>query len=136
MVELLIALAVTTIGLTGVMSMHSSSARANRLAKETTAATSICDRSMEELRGISVDEIVTTLGAGVLPLQTALADVDLGPVTYARTLIADEVAGTPGLVRFRIEVEWTEAGGTWGDDNGRYDHTISLEVVRTRLELL
>jgi len=136
MVELLVALAVTMIGLTGVMAMHTSSARANRVTKETTAATEICERTMEQLRALSVDEIVTTLGEGELPLEVELSVATTGHVTYTRLLSADEVADNPNLVRFRVQVEWAEAGGVLGADGGRYDHSISLELVRTKLELL
>jgi hypothetical protein len=136
MVELLVALAVTTIGLTGVVAMHTSSARANRLSKETTAATSICERTMEQLRAMSIDEIVATLGEGELPFETVLTDVDAGHVSYARLLSGQEVEDNPGLVKLRIDVDWTEAGGDPGESGGRFDHTITLEVVRTKLELL
>lgn len=136
MVELLVTLAVTLIGLTGVMAMHTSSARSNRLAKETTGATSICERTMEQLRAMSVDEIVAMLGEGELPFDTALTDVETGHVTYTRQLTAEEIEASPGLVLFRIDVDWTEGDAQPGDDGGRYDHTISLEVLRTKLELL
>ena len=76
MVELLVTLAVTLIGLTGVMSMHTSSARSNRTAKESTEATSVCERTMEQLRELSVDEMVITFGAGELPFSAELTDVD------------------------------------------------------------
>ncbi len=136
MVEVLVTLAVTLIGLTGVVAMHTSSARSNRLSKETTGATSICERTMEQLRAMSVDEIVATLGEGELPFDTGLTDVDTGHVTYTRSLSAEEVEASPGLVLFRIDVDWTESNGQSGAEGGRYDHTISLEVVRTKLELL
>lgn len=136
MVELLVTMAVTVIGLTGVVAMHTSSARSNRIAKESTAATSICERTMEELRGTSVDEIVTSYGNGELPFETYLDDVEEGKVAYTRRVSGAEVEDNPGLVRLRVDVDWTEAGGQPGDEGGRFDHTISLEVVRTRLEQL
>lgn len=137
MVELLVTLAVTVIGLAGLVAIHGSGIKANRVSRESAGAIEVGERIMEDLRGIPADQIAPRFDPdGTLPVDVQLGTVTGGPVPYAVRLIAEEIPADTDLVRIRIEVNWTELGAAPGAEGGRYDHRIVLEMVRTKLEQL
>jgi type II secretory pathway pseudopilin PulG len=135
-VEILVALAITVIALMGLLSLHTSSIKGNQATQRLTQATVLAERTMEDLRSMSMAQIQTQYGGGVLPItEVGLPAVDDGQVVYSRLLWAQETAADPDLVLIRVEVRWTDDGAE-PTPGGFFDHAISLEIIRTKLELL
>lgn len=150
LMELLITMAITTIGMVGVMTLHLSVGRGNDGAARTNEAMTVATETLEWLRSMSFPELQTELG--VNPVMGTPVTVDLDPVpgraaltfrrrTIITVLSGQNVAGNDTrLARFRVEVAWTDdnAVRTAGDGfaNGFYDHSVAFELVRTAKELL
>jgi len=141
LLELLITLSVTTIGLVGLLSLHVSVARGNDGASRAAEAQQLCASELEALRAMKLSELAATLNGGnptlVLPstrVQT-LTGRNLLPFT-----VTSSVAGLPSasssLIRIRVVAQWAEDGATFGSNGGAYDHQIALEVIRTLEEAL
>lgn len=150
LLELLITLAITTIGMVGVMTLHLSVGRGNDGAARTNEAMTVAQETLEWLRSMSFPELQSELG--VNPVMGSPVTVDLDPVpgraamTFRRRTIITVISGqnTAGndtrLTRFRVEVGWTDDGAVRtasdGFAGGFYDHSIAFELVRTAKEFL
>ncbi|MEZ4360876.1 MAG: prepilin-type N-terminal cleavage/methylation domain-containing protein [Kofleriaceae bacterium] len=146
LLELLITLAITTIGMVGVMSLHLSVGRGNEGAARANEAVTVATETVEWLRSMTFPELEAALG--VVPalgpdVIVALADVPgRNAMAFRRRAIVRVLSGGPGtrLTRFRVEVGWTEEGAarTLADDfaNGAFDHSVAFEFVRTEREFL
>jgi hypothetical protein len=146
--ELLITLAIATVGMVGVMSLHLSVGRGNEGAARSNEALSVASETVEWLRSMTFPEVVTELGAQPVfgaPLTVALpAVIGRAAMTFRRRTIATVLSGNQAaqnrLTRFRVEVSWTEDGAvrTAADNfsGGRFDHSVSFEFVRTEKENL
>ncbi|MCG8417321.1 MAG: prepilin-type N-terminal cleavage/methylation domain-containing protein [Proteobacteria bacterium] len=133
LLELLIALAVTVVGLAGLMSLHVATMKGNRTAAHTADATTIAQQTMEELRSMSMAEITTRHGP--LPI-TGVNNMDTvdgrAGMTFTRDLSVREMSGF--LVMMRIVVNWTEDGSDPATVDEQYRHKVALELIRTSLE--
>ncbi len=137
LIELLVAMTVTVIGLAGLLAVQVATVKGNLGGANLAEANVMCQQSIEQLRSMSMTEMQAKYG--MLPI----AGVDLGTMTgragqtYKRSLSAVELtAASADLVRLRVDVTWTEGGAAVGAEGGRYDHRLSLEFIRTRQEAL
>jgi prepilin-type N-terminal cleavage/methylation domain-containing protein len=141
LLELLITLSVTTVGLVGLLALHQSVVRGNDGASRSAEAQQIGATTLESLRAQRIDAMMKTLtGSTALALPTAphvTTAVGRGGMTYTVTTTVDQPPGAPpGLIRIRVVTSWTEDGGTRGAMGGQLDHALALEVIRTPEEAL
>ena len=141
LLELLITLSVTTIGLIGLLSLHLSVARGNDGASRSAEAQQIGAAVLEGLRSQSVTAMMQTLtgNSGAAPPVTApvITAQGRGGMTFRITRKVAALNGSStSLWRIRVETAWTEDGGTAGANGGQLDHSLALEVVRTTEEAL
>lgn len=141
LLELLITLSVTTIGLVGLLALHLSVVRSNDGASRSAEAQQIGAATLESLRAQRVDDMMIALTGSATPALPTKPDettmVGRGGRTYKVTTTVDAPPGTStSLLRIRVVTSWTEDGGTAGANGGQLDHALALEVVRTREEAL
>ncbi|HKE14208.1 MAG TPA: prepilin-type N-terminal cleavage/methylation domain-containing protein [Kofleriaceae bacterium] len=136
MIEVLVTLAVTLIGLAGLMALHHVVSEGNSSAGRTTEASAIAETALEEVRQLAFAQIETQFGTA--PIDAELEDATgKGDHVYRRRLLIEPIdAVSPDLFRVRIEVSWTEDGAAAGSDEGAHDHTFVLETLRTRQEVM
>lgn len=136
LIELLVAMVVTMIGLAGLLSLHTSAMQGSQAASQFGEANTLARAAMEELRSMSVSELETRYGT--LPVRGLVLDTVSGRAgqSYTRTIDIEETAASSELVRMTVIVSWTEQGAIPGSDGGRYDHSVRIELVRTRKEAL
>jgi prepilin-type N-terminal cleavage/methylation domain-containing protein len=141
LLELLITLSVTTIGLIGLLSLHLSVARGNDGASRSAEAEQIGAQVIESLRAQRIPDMMQTLAHNPNAVPPVTGDPMTASgrngMTYriARTVTSLTGAST-SLWRIRVEVSWTEDGATPGSNGGQLDHMIPLELVRTVEESL
>ncbi|HUQ02360.1 MAG TPA: prepilin-type N-terminal cleavage/methylation domain-containing protein [Kofleriaceae bacterium] len=138
LVELLVTLGVTVIGLMGLLSLYVVTARGNALGAHSGEAVAVAEATVEEVRNTSIDDLLTTHGAATLPLDINLNTVAgrAGTTFNRRMLVTELTATSPNLVKIRIEVVWTDGHASAGAQGGLYDHRVSLELIRTASEAL
>jgi prepilin-type N-terminal cleavage/methylation domain-containing protein len=141
LLELLLTLTVTTIGLVGLLSLHLSIARGNDLANRSAEAASIGNAALEQLRAARIPDMMQLLTGS--PTGTPPVNKNFGTVvgrngmTFRRQVKVTQLNNaSTSLWLIRVEVGWTEDGATQGADSGMLDHTIASEVVRTVEEAL
>ncbi|MGN6108008.1 MAG: type IV pilus modification PilV family protein [Kofleriaceae bacterium] len=141
LLELLITLGVTTVGLVGLLSLHLSIARGNDGASRAAEATQVGHATLEELRSARIPDMMQQLVGN--PTATPPVDLTLSTVagragmTYRRRVVVTELtAASASLWKIRVEVEWTEDGAAEGANAGAFDHRIAVEVIRTVEEAL
>jgi prepilin-type N-terminal cleavage/methylation domain-containing protein len=134
LLELLVTMAVTVIGLLGLMAMHVATVKGNEATARASAAVSVAQDTLEELRSTSMTGLVTRFAVTDLPIDANLNTVvGRDGTTYSRRVRIDELTGVSrDLVKLRVEVTWTEDGQAANGDAD--DHKVGLEVVRTTLE--
>ena len=141
LLELLITLSVTTIGLIGLLALHLSIARGNDGASRAAEAEQITATALEDLRGQSPGTLMRTLTGNplALPPATAAAYTVLGrngmPYRVTRSVTALNAAST-SLWLIRVSTSWGEEGAAIGAVGDPLTHTIALEVIRTIEERL
>lgn len=136
LLELLITMAVTVVGLLGLMAMYVATAKGNEATARSSAAVTIAQETLEELRSMSMAKLVASFGQTDLPIDANLDTVaGRDGTTYNRHVTVDEVAAVSrDLVKLRVEVTWTEDNAQAGANSGAYDHRVGLEVVRSTIE--
>ena len=141
LLELLITLSVTTIGLIGLLSLHLSVTRGNDGASRSAEAQQIGASILEGLRSQSATGMMAALtgSSATLPPVTAPLITVAGRAgmtfTVARSVTA--LAGaSSNLWRIRVVTSWAEDGATLGSNGGQLDHSLALEVIRTVEEAL
>jgi prepilin-type N-terminal cleavage/methylation domain-containing protein len=140
LLELLITLSVTTIGLIGLLSLHLSIARGNDGASRSAEAQQIGATELETLRSLNSGALMVALGAASTASPPVIAPVKIVAgrpgMTYRviRSVVA--LPGTTSLWRIRVETAWTDDGAAQGANGGQLDHMLPLEVVRTLEEAL
>ncbi len=142
LLELLVTMSVTLIGLAGLLSIYAASARGAAGARYTSEAIDLCEETLEAFRGTPVAEIeaiaaygpITNAGWG--PADHHEGDVvGTSGVTFRRSVEARGIDGSEQqLVWLRVTVAWTEDGAAPGAEGGLYDHQVSLEMLRSRRE--
>jgi len=136
LIEVLITLAVTLIGLAGLMTLHHVVSDGTGSAARMAEASSIAETALEEVRQLAFTRIESQFGAPPVDAELEQA-AGKGERLYDRRLLIeplDEVS--PDLFRVRIEVSWTDDGAEPGSDDGAHDHTFVLETFRTRQEAM
>jgi len=136
LLELLITLSVTTIGLIGLLALHLSIVRGNDGASRVAEAEQITATALEELRAQSPSTMMKTLTGDSLamPPATAAAYPVLGRngmrynVTRSVTALT---AVSPSLWLVHVSTSWAEEGAAIGLRGDPLTHTIALEVIRT-----
>lgn len=140
LMELLITLSVTTIGLIGLLSLHLSIARGNDGASRSAEAQQIGATELEALRALSSSALMVALGASATSVPPVTAPVKTvtgrGNMTYRIDRSVTAVAGSTSLWRIRVETRWTDDGAVAGTNGGQLDHMLPLEIVRTLEEAL
>jgi prepilin-type N-terminal cleavage/methylation domain-containing protein len=130
LLELLITLSVTTIGLIGLLALHLSITRGNDGASRAAEAEQITSAALESLRAQSVANMLTTIGN--TPTSTVLGRNGLPyNVTQSSTVLTQV---STSLILVRVQTTWTEAGAAFGSGSGSaapLNHAIALEVIRT-----
>jgi prepilin-type N-terminal cleavage/methylation domain-containing protein len=136
LIEVLVGMTITLIGLAGALSLHTTMANGNATAARTSRATAIAEQTLEDLRGSTIEQLIADYGdTPTLPIDGAeVGEVEEAGVVFARFLDVTETPNDPDLVRVRVEVRWLDTGGVSSD--GQYDHTISFELIRTKTEAL
>lgn len=146
LLELLITLSVTTIGLIGLLALHLSISRGNDGASRSAEAQQIGTAELEALRAQNYNTLMTTLTGSpttVLPFAPARIDAPLktvqgrGGMTYRVSRSVSALSGSASsLLRIRVETAWTDDGAAAGANAGQLDHMLPLEVIRTVEESL
>lgn len=126
MVELLITLSISVIGMTGALALHLATARANAGSAATADAIAAAQKTLEDARSQSYAELIASYGA--LPIDDDFGGTTITgrTETFTRRIQIDPVGGNNDLLRVRVEISWNDLG----------DHTIALELLRTRQEQL
>ncbi|HWU91038.1 MAG TPA: prepilin-type N-terminal cleavage/methylation domain-containing protein [Kofleriaceae bacterium] len=150
LLELLMTLGVTTVGLVGLLSLHLSIARGNDGASRAAEAAQIGTTVLESLRAARKPDMVAMLTGNALdppPIDVPFCRRNEGVVettatgrngmTYrCRVVVVELTAASPSLWRIRVEIGWTEDGAAQGAQGGALDHLIAVEVIRTVEEAL
>jgi type IV pilus modification protein PilV len=123
LIEILVALLVTVVGLAGVMMMQAETVRSNRRAQQFTRAANLAEEIMEVSRGTRVDLLLD--GVTYDPQE-------IGGTTYAIALQAAEVATGSNLVRVIVTVTYSEDN----DSSSADDRVARVEMLRTKTEAL
>ncbi|MBE7451219.1 MAG: prepilin-type N-terminal cleavage/methylation domain-containing protein [Kofleriaceae bacterium] len=138
LLEMLITLAVTVIGLTGLLSLHVVTTKGNAITSRSGEGVAIAEATVEEIRNLTLPALFTELGVSALPVDVNLDTVaGRAGVTFNRRVQVTELtAVSTNLVKIRVEVSWTDAGAAPGAEGGIHDHRVSLELIRTASESL
>jgi prepilin-type N-terminal cleavage/methylation domain-containing protein len=123
LMEVLVALVITIIGLAGVLMMQASTVKSNRQNAEFTRASMIAEETLEGARSTKI----TTLLNGV----TVPAQVYNG-ISYNITLTAQELSTGSNLVLITAAVTYSEDNDTSTAD----DRTARFQMIRTKTETL
>ena len=124
LIEVLIALLITIVGLAGVLMMQASSSRANRQNAEFTHASMIAEETLEGARGMNIDTLLAN--------NLTYAPQTYSGVVYNITLNAALLPASTNLVRITAAVTYSEDNDTSAVD----DRTARFQLIRTRTERL
>lgn len=149
LIEILVAMTVTIIGLAGLMSLYTTTVQGNSRAARTVMASTVAQQTMEELRSLPAQEPVTgyqgptleTLLGSIPAFDVPLLDVTAQDGTIFKREVTVEPLVLPSqplskLLRIRVVISWTDEGAVITTTDRRLKHTIVLESVRTRQDLL
>lgn len=138
LLELLITLAITVIGLTGLLSLFVVTAKGNTTTSQSGEAVAVAEATLEEVRNLSLTAMYAQFGVSSLPIDANLNTVaGRAGVTFNRRVQVTEMTATStNLVKIRVEITWTDAGAAAGANGGMHDHRISFELIRTGTEQL
>jgi hypothetical protein len=135
-IDILITLAVTLIGLAGLMTLHHVISRGMASASRMAEASSIAEAALEEVRQLRFSRIQSLFGEPPIDVELEAAE-GKGERVYGRHLMVEALDGVSvDLFRVRVEVTWSDDGAAAGSDDGVHDHTFVLETFRTRQEAL
>jgi type IV pilus assembly protein PilV len=123
LMEVMVSLVITIIGLAGVLRMQSITAKSNRRSAQFTRAANIAEETMESIRGTKITELL----AGV-----TYGSVTYNGVEYSITTTATEVADNTNLVLLTVSVTYDEDGDTSTSD----DRRARVQMLRTKTETL
>ena len=136
LLELLVTMAVTVIGLLGLMAMYVATAKGNEATARSSQAVTIAQDTLEELRSLSMQALVDEFGQTDLPIDANLDTIaGRDGTTYSRRVTVDELTTVSrDLVKLRVEVSWSDDNAAAGSDDGANDHKVGLEIVRSTVE--
>lgn len=124
LLEILVALTVTVIGLLGVMAMQATTVRSNRDAAMFTRAANFAEEVMERTRGLSVTQLQAA-GLTFSPLEIA------GTTYTVSATAVDLPAPNDNLAMVTVRVVYDEDGDATSTDD---DRTAIVQMIRTRTE--
>jgi hypothetical protein len=150
LLELLMTLGVTTVGLVGLLSLHLSIVRANDAAGRAAEASQIGNAVLESLRAARTPDMMAMLtgsSTDTPPIDLQFCRRNNGTIEATtvgrnnmtfrcRVVVVPLTAASPNLWRLRVEVGWTEDGAARAAEGGSLDHLIAVEVIRTTQEAL
>lgn len=152
LLELLMTLGVTTVGLIGLLALHLSLVRGNDGASRAAEATQLGEATLESLRAARTARDMAELLTGDPDAQPPIdvpwcrrneanaveaTAVGRNGLTFrCRVVVVAPDPGAPGLWRVRVEIGWTDDGAAPGAQGGILDHLIAVELLRTREEAL
>jgi prepilin-type N-terminal cleavage/methylation domain-containing protein len=136
LLELLITLSVTTIGLVGLLALHQSIVRGNDGASRSAEAQQFSTSEIEALRAMRPGDMLQALtGSPTIPASAQTRShgaLGRGRVPYTvTTTVAPLPAASSSLMVVRVVTSWAESGGTLGSNGGQLDHSLGLEIIRT-----
>jgi hypothetical protein len=120
--EILIALAVTTIGLAAVMMVQSTVIKGNRYGQRFERAKLLAEQTMEELRGRDVSPFES--------MVVTLPYYEREGVMYRPQFGVEYLPGTENLMMVTVQVSFGEEG----DESDR--RIAQLQMIRTKQEVL
>jgi prepilin-type N-terminal cleavage/methylation domain-containing protein len=148
LIEILIAMTVTLIGLAGLLSLHLTTVRGNSRATRTVMASVIAQQTMDQLRSLPVRAPTVGYLDPTLENQFGIPSTDVelpaaqGPDnTRYQRLVSVTPLGPVGdplenLVRVRVVIAWTDEGASATTTDSRLRHRMVLEAIRTRQDVL
>ena len=150
LIEILVAMTVTIIGLAGLMSLYVTTVQGNSRAIRAVKGSGVAQQTMEELRSLPVQAPLSALPYDGPTLENTMGipstDVALPTVTgpdgtvYQRLVSVTPLGVFPSplanLVRVRVVVAWADEGAAATTTSARLRHQFVLEAVRTRQDVL
>lgn len=146
LIEILIAMSVTLVGLAGLMSLYTTAVSSNARSTRSITASGIAQQTMEELRSLPIDPPAGYVGhtladvLGGFPVVAAPLDAVTGRdgTQYQRTVSAAPLAPpNVNLVSIVLTVRWADGGAdVETTTDSRLLHSMVLETTRTRQDLL
>ena len=139
LVELLVTLAVTVIGMAGLFGVFTATTRGNASARESSEALGLCQGAADEIKSFTVAEMEAMAAYGVIDATGwGPRPYHEGPVVGATgaTFVRDVWARAldQDLVWVKVTVSWASEGATLGAEGGLHDHALALEMLRSRGE--
>jgi type IV pilus assembly protein PilV len=115
LIELMIALTVLLIGVSGILTMHLTSMRATSYSRHATEAAVLGEDKMEELRTLPID----TLAAGAEVVDAQGVPTAGAPYTVGWNIVWDAA----GIGTLTVTVSWLERGSE--------PHAVVMRTLRT-----
>ena len=144
--ELLVAMTVTIIGLAGLLSLHVTTIRGNASASQAAEAVAVAEQALEDIRREPIARIETVLYEPITGTEWSGTSSShlMTPITGRTGQVYQPVVRAvqltpPSLVRFRIIVYWMDGGADLplpADLAADADHSIEVQMIRTRVEVL
>jgi len=159
--ELMVGLTISLVGLAGLLGFYSSMVRGSASGEQATDANIVATQTLEEIRGLTHEEIVAIYGPGGTggSLGGAMAGAGGGDpfdlIPFVRDL--DAVTGTGnqvfrreltlsypinersgdsyhGIIKTTVRVVWMDRGAEDVNGNEHLRHALVLELLRTNKE--
>jgi Tfp pilus assembly protein PilV len=130
LLEVLMTLGVTTIGLIGLMALHFSVAQGNDAASRSADAAQVANSTLDSLRAMRRQAMVQQLTGNPFvlpPIDVTPPDQIVRGMTFHRRVVVTVPSADLWLVR--VEVFWWEDGAPEVPLNG-FDHRIAVETLR------
>jgi type IV pilus assembly protein PilV len=120
LIEVMVAMIIMVIGLTGVLMMQASVTRGNRQSAQITRCAQIAEERMEQLRGTPINTLTLNAATAMPPNVT-----DKG-ITYSVTYtVTTPLAADPNLALIEVVASYNDDG---------IPHNAKVQLVRTTLE--
>jgi prepilin-type N-terminal cleavage/methylation domain-containing protein len=134
LIELMVTMAVSLIGVAGLLQLHRTMSKGNQMNARQLEATNFAEAALEAVRGKSSAELTSIYGD--FPIDAALAPrLGRNDLEFSGRLKVELVGEPPmELIRLRTEIRWTDPGAVPGSGGGVYDHIVNLELLRTQDE--
>jgi type II secretory pathway component PulJ len=126
LMELLVTLVVSIIGLAGVLMMQANAVRTNREVAQFGMATSVAEMVMEQVRGQPVDKI-----AGL-----AFGAIEDRGTTFTPVVEVKDMAESEFLKSVVVTVSYDGEGNGKVDDPSDDSKRVSLQLVRSTREMM
>lgn len=146
LIEILIAMTVTLIGLAGLMSLYTTAVTANARSTSTINASVVAQQTMEELRSMPVlapstgydgPTLENTIGVPVTDFLLAPITAQNGTEYQRRVSVVQLPSPVNNLYRITVGIRWADEGANVDTTtDNRLIHDLVLETIRTRQDLL